>query len=216
LGTLGDLAGSCRIRGSLRGGEKRKTPHKCHFLRARDDFVPVCGFLNGLSVEEDQKASPVGHSSAIRILNVFNGVARRCRMSQDQACPKEPWGAICLSPVYVWGGRPTVWRHRELRAILVMFVSDRHLRSELSIFISTMAVSVFNSDARGFRLLSSIMAIGTIFWGVIGCGPGKANVRAFAGGSGCFRSRMYSRRIRPWILVVRSRSPSSLARPPLH
>ena len=30
------------------------------------------------------------------------------------------------------------------------------------IFISTMAVNVFHADARGFGLLSSIMAIGTI------------------------------------------------------
>src|SRR5262249_12955077 len=35
------------------------------------------------------------------------------------------------------------------------------------IFISTMAVSVFHTDARGFGLLSSIMAVGTISGGLL-------------------------------------------------
>ncbi len=36
------------------------------------------------------------------------------------------------------------------------------------IFISTMAVSVFHTDARGFGLLSSIMAIGTVTGALLG------------------------------------------------
>jgi MFS family permease len=55
-----------------------------------------------------------------------------------------------------------VWRHRDLRAILVMLFLIGTFSFNFPIFISTMAVSVFHSDARGFGLLSSIMAIGTI------------------------------------------------------
>lgn len=54
-----------------------------------------------------------------------------------------------------------VWRDRELRAILVMLFLIGTFGFNFPLFISTMAVSVFHSDARGFGLLSSIMAIGT-------------------------------------------------------
>src|SRR6202000_2003005 len=56
---------------------------------------------------------------------------------------------------YVWG-RP------DLRAILLMLFLIGTFGLNFPIFTSTMAVNVFHSDARGFGLLSSIMAIGTI------------------------------------------------------
>lgn len=56
---------------------------------------------------------------------------------------------------YVWG-RP------DLRAILVMLFLIGTFGLNFPIFISTMAVSVFDTDARGYGLLSSSMAIGTV------------------------------------------------------
>jgi MFS family permease len=56
---------------------------------------------------------------------------------------------------YVWG-RP------DLRAILVMLFLIGTFGLNFPIFISTMAVNVFHADARGYGLLSSIMAIGTV------------------------------------------------------
>ena len=56
---------------------------------------------------------------------------------------------------YVWG-RP------DLKAILVMLFLIGTFGLNFSIFISTMAVSVFHTDARGYGLLSSIMAVGTV------------------------------------------------------
>ena len=56
---------------------------------------------------------------------------------------------------YVWG-RP------DLRAILVMLFVIGTFGLNFSIFISTMAVSVFHTDAQGYGLLSSCMAIGTV------------------------------------------------------
>ncbi len=56
---------------------------------------------------------------------------------------------------YVWG-RP------DLRAILVMLFLIGTFGLNFPIFISTMAVDVFHTDARGFGLLSSIMAVGTL------------------------------------------------------
>jgi hypothetical protein len=35
------------------------------------DVAPVCGILNEPSVEKDQKASPIGHSSAVRMPSIF-------------------------------------------------------------------------------------------------------------------------------------------------
>ena len=55
-----------------------------------------------------------------------------------------------------------VGRHRDIRAILVMLLLIGTFSFNFPFFISTMAVTVFHSDARGFGLLSSIMAVGTL------------------------------------------------------
>ena len=55
-----------------------------------------------------------------------------------------------------------VWRKPELRAILIMLFLIGTFGLNFPIFISTMAVNVFHSDARAFALLSSIMAVGTL------------------------------------------------------
>jgi MFS family permease len=67
---------------------------------------------------------------------------------------------------YVWG-RP------DLKAILVMLFLIGTFGLNFPIFISTMAVSVFHADARGFGLLSSIMAIGTVAGALLGAGRDK-------------------------------------------
>jgi MFS family permease len=64
---------------------------------------------------------------------------------------------------YVWG-RP------DLRAILVMLFLIGTFGLNFPIFISTMAVSVFHADARGYGLLSSIMAIGTVAGALLSAG----------------------------------------------
>jgi MFS family permease len=55
-----------------------------------------------------------------------------------------------------------VWHRPDLRGILIMLFLVGTFGLNFPIFISTMAVCVFHTDARGFGLLSSIMAIGTI------------------------------------------------------
>lgn len=56
---------------------------------------------------------------------------------------------------YVWG-RP------DLRSVLIMLFLIGTFGLNFPIFISTMAVGVFHTDARGYGLLSSIMAVGTM------------------------------------------------------
>jgi len=54
------------------------------------------------------------------------------------------------------------------------------------VFISTMAVNVFHTDARGFGLLSSIMAIGTMTGALLAAGREKPKFRTLLLGSGIF------------------------------
>ncbi|MEJ0095804.1 MAG: MFS transporter [Methylocella sp.] len=62
---------------------------------------------------------------------------------------------------YVWG-RP------DLKVILVMLFLIGTFGLNFPIFILTMAVGVFHTDARGYGLLSSIMAIGTVAGALLG------------------------------------------------
>ena len=55
-----------------------------------------------------------------------------------------------------------VWRRPDLRTMLVMLFLIGTFGMNFAIFTSTMAVRVFHTDARGFGLLSSMMAIGTL------------------------------------------------------
>jgi len=63
-----------------------------------------------------------------------------------------------------------VWSRPDLRAILVMLFLIGTFGLNFPIFISTMAVKVFHTDAGGYGLLSSIMAVGTIFGALLGAG----------------------------------------------
>jgi MFS family permease len=56
----------------------------------------------------------------------------------------------------------------DLTAILVMLFLIGTFGLNFPIFISTMAVSVFHTDARGYGVLSSIMAVGTVAGALIG------------------------------------------------
>jgi len=55
-----------------------------------------------------------------------------------------------------------VWSRPDLRTMLIMLFLIGTFGLNFPIFISTMAVGVFHTDARGFGLLSSMMAVGTM------------------------------------------------------
>jgi MFS family permease len=54
------------------------------------------------------------------------------------------------------------------------------------IFISTMAVNVFHSDARAFGLLSSIMAVGTVSGALFAASQKKQSLASLMAGAGVF------------------------------
>jgi MFS family permease len=78
-----------------------------------------------------------------------------------------------------------VWRRPDLRGILIMLFLVGTFGLNFPIFISTMAVNVFHTDARGFGLLSSIMAIGTIA-GALLAGASRPRFSSLLAGAGVF------------------------------
>jgi MFS family permease len=79
-----------------------------------------------------------------------------------------------------------VWARPDLRAILIMLFLIGTFGLNFPIFVSTMAVNVFHADARGFGLLSSIMAIGTISGALLATGRDRPNFGSLLLGAGVF------------------------------
>lgn len=79
-----------------------------------------------------------------------------------------------------------VWARPDLRSIVVMLFLIGTFGFNFPIFISTMAVSVFHTDARGFGLLSTIMAIGTMSGALLAAGRDEPRFGTLLLGSGVF------------------------------
>jgi MFS family permease len=79
-----------------------------------------------------------------------------------------------------------VWRRPDLRAILIMLFLIGTFGLNFPIFISTMAVNVFHSDARAFGLLSSIMAVGTVSGALFTASRQKPGLALLLVGTGIF------------------------------
>jgi MFS family permease len=93
--------------------------------------------------------------------------------------------ASCGSGGFMEGLR-YVWARPDLRSILVMLFLIGTFGFNFPVFISTMAVNVFHTDARGFGLLSSIMAIGTMGAALMAAGRGKPKFGTLLLGTGVF------------------------------
>ena len=79
-----------------------------------------------------------------------------------------------------------VWGKPELRAILSMLFLIGTFGMNFPIFIATMAVNVFHTDARGFGLLSSIMAVGTVSGALFAAGQKKPTLASLLAGAAVF------------------------------
>jgi len=79
-----------------------------------------------------------------------------------------------------------VWSRPDLKAILIMLFLIGTFGLNFPIFISTMAVTVFHTDARGFGLLSSIMAVGTMSGALIAAGRSDVQFRSLLVGAAIF------------------------------
>lgn len=79
-----------------------------------------------------------------------------------------------------------VWSRPELRIILIMLFLVGTFGFNFPIFISTMAVNVFHSDARAFGLLSSILAVGTLGGALFAAGRKKPGLMSLLVGACVF------------------------------
>jgi len=79
-----------------------------------------------------------------------------------------------------------VWSRGDLKAVLIMLFLIGTFGLNFPIFISTMAVGVFHADARGYGLLSSIMAIGTVTGALLSAGRKQPGFSALLAGAGLF------------------------------
>ena len=78
------------------------------------------------------------------------------------------------------------WRRPDLRAILLMLFLVGTFGLNFPIFTSTMAVNVFHVDARGFGLLSSIMAVGTLSGALLAASQNKPGMADLTIGAAVF------------------------------
>jgi len=83
-------------------------------------------------------------------------------------------------------GMRYVWSRPDLKAILVMLFLIGTFGMNFPIFISTMAVSVLHTDARGYGLLTSIMAIGTIAGALLAAGRERPHFKSLLVGAAVF------------------------------
>jgi MFS family permease len=79
-----------------------------------------------------------------------------------------------------------VWSRPDLKAILIMLFLIGTFGLNFPIFISTMAVSVFHTDARGYGLLSSIMAIGSVSGALLAAGRDRPRIMSLLTGAASF------------------------------
>ncbi len=79
-----------------------------------------------------------------------------------------------------------VWKRPDLRAILIMLFLIGTFGLNFPLFISTMAVNVFHSDASAFGLLSSIMAVGSLSGALFAAGRRKPGIASLSVGAAVF------------------------------
>jgi MFS family permease len=79
-----------------------------------------------------------------------------------------------------------VWKRPDLMALLGMLFLIATFGLNFPIFIGTMAVSVFHTDARGYSLLSSTMAVGSVVGALLAARRERTQFGALVVGAGVF------------------------------
>jgi MFS family permease len=79
-----------------------------------------------------------------------------------------------------------VWSRPDLRAICAMLFIVGTFGMNFAIWTSAMAVSVFHTDAHGYGVLSSVMAIGTVGGALLAAGRAQPRLAHLLGGTAVF------------------------------
>jgi MFS family permease len=82
-----------------------------------------------------------------------------------------------------------VWNRADLRTAIIMLALVGTFGFNFAIFISTMAVRVFHTNAGGYGLLSSAMAVGTVSGALLAAGREKPTFQLMCMGTGVFSPR---------------------------
>jgi MFS family permease len=135
-----------------------------------DDDLPNAVALNSMSFNSAQMIGPavagvliagVGLGWAF-LLNGLSFAAVLISMSFFRRAELHPNPRAHHASGGFVDGLRYVRKRPDLGAILIMLFLIGTFGFNFPIFISTMAVNVFHADARGFGLLSSLMAVGTL------------------------------------------------------
>ncbi len=120
------------------------------------------------------------------VVNGLSYVGVLCSLAwlrKDELHPRAPGSA---------GGRGMldgvryVWKRPDLMALLGMLFLIATFGLNFPIFIGTMAVSVFHTDARGYSLLSSTMAVGSVVGALLAARREHTRFSALVVGAGVF------------------------------
>jgi MFS family permease len=135
-----------------------------------DEYLANAVALNSISLNAARMIGPalaglliakVGTGWAF-LLNGISFAGVLISMSFFRVSELQPSARARRAPGGFMEGFHYVWGRADLRAIMIMLFLIGTFGLNFPIFISTMAVKVLQSDAKGFGLLSSIMAVGTI------------------------------------------------------
>jgi MFS family permease len=159
-----------------------------------DDDLPNAVALNSMSVNSAQMIGPavaglliagVGLGWAF-LLNGLSFAAVLISMSFFRGSELHPNPrAHRISGGFIEGLR-YVWNRPDLGAILLMLFLIGTFGFNFPIFISTMAVNVFHTDARGFGVLSSLMAVGTLAGSLFAASRMNPSLSSLLAGAGVF------------------------------
>jgi len=143
-----------------------------------DEDLPNAIALNSTSFNAARMIGPAVAGMAIAAIGtgwafVINGasfVAVLISLGSLRVTELRPNARAARTRGSFTGGFVYVWGRPDLKAILIMLFLIGTFGLNFPIFISTMAVKVFHSDARAFGLLSSVMAVGTMSGALIAAG----------------------------------------------
>ena len=158
-----------------------------------DEDLPSAVSLNSTSFNAARMAGPAAAGLVIATVGtgwafLMNGIsfaAVLISMSLFRVAELRPHARAPRAGSGFSAGVRYVWSRADLRGILIMLFLIGTFGLNFPIFISTMAVNVFHTDARGFGLLSSIMGIGSIA-GALLAGASRPRFGALLAGAGVF------------------------------
>ena len=120
------------------------------------------------------------------LANALSYAAVLCSLTFLRVGDLHPIRRAARAPGGFVAGFRYVWNRPDLRAILLMLFLIGTFGMNFSIYISTMAVTVFHAGAGQYGLLSSMMAIGTVTGALLAAGRERPRIELLVFGTTIF------------------------------